>query len=206
MISNSKKLIILMLSLTVSLFNACSNNNASNAEKLVETSKISLNNQLIKTSNWKKLGTIWKQINKLESSNDQTFPSDQYKELTTYLPEAKSSINALYDNKLLSEEEKEFLITIISQRVSYLEYKLGFISCYDMTQLGFEIIKHRDDLENRYDILEKLFKENKIGSEAFELTKQKINEDIIFIEQNEYSSSKKEYNKDLTNLLIYLNR
>ena len=126
-------------------------------------------------------------------------------EIEVYLPKAQSYIDVLFKEKLLTEEQKQFLISTINQRIGYLEYQIGFVSCYDMSQLGFEIVKRREDLEKRYDILEKLFKESKIDSNVFELARQKINEDMTFIEQNNSSASQKAYNKDLTNILIYLN-
>lgn len=205
MISTSKRLIIFMLSLTISLFNACSNNNGSHAEKIRQMPNNTANSLLTQNVNWIKLRNIWKELNKLESSNDPKVVRANFKEIEVYIPKAESHIDVLFKEKLLTEEQKDFLVTTINQRVGYLEYQIGFVSCYDMSQLGFEIVKHREDLEKRYDILEKLFKENKISSNAFELARQKINEDMTFIEQNSSSASSKAYNKDLTNLLIYLN-
>lgn len=206
MISNSKNAIILILSLTISLFNACCNNNGSNAEKIDQIQNNTTKNLLTQNASWIKLCKIWKELNKLESDSDPNIIRANFKNVEVSLPKANSYIDVLFKEKLITEEQKEFLLTTISQRIGYIEYQIGFVSCYDMSQLGFEIVKRREDLEKRYDILEKLFKENKIGSDAFELARQKIDEDMSFIEQNNYSASKKPYNKDLTNLLIYLNK
>lgn len=196
-----KKAFIIILSLIFSvqsgLFNIvyAQNKNSKHPAMNINDKK-----DVFKDSNWLNLVKIWKSLNDKDYNKGSNI---NYNALKQTGENAIKLIENLQKANLLKEDEINFLKELINQRIRFLQYSAGFIECYKMTLLGGEIVKKREDLESRYEILQKLYAENKIKSDTFEKTKEQILEDMNFIEKN---TDKKKLSKNYLDLLMYLNK
>lgn len=163
-------------------------------------------NKLIKDPDWIKLSNYWKKLNHLQLKIDSPNRFELFQPVINERDKVLSYLNGLLNKRLLSNAGKNYLQGIIDQRYEYLNYKFGMVKCYDMSEMGYKITLKREDLENQYDILERLYKEKKINSETFSTTKKKLVEDLKFIDNNNNMPSQKQTNTELIELLLYLNK
>ncbi|MEW5822290.1 MAG: hypothetical protein AB1782_19000 [Cyanobacteriota bacterium] len=211
MIKKNIKEVIVFLGILMSFYNGLNSTlNAeikpvkNNNQSRVDQSKYS---KLTGNPNWQKISKVWKDLNHFEISkmyNKADF--EKIRSLEEDIQKTKSWLNALEKAGFISLVEKNYLERVISERYGYLEFKTGFVLCYEMSQIGMEINKKRDDLENRFDLLEKLFKENKINSETYKQAKEAILNDYKFIDHNESIDQKEQINKELVELIILLGK
>lgn len=195
-----KKILILAISLTLSLQSGITNLAlAEKKDNKTVSNKELHREELFKNNNWQQLVKIWKSIHEIAATKAE---NKTYELLTKSRENAKNLIDGLKTSKLITVEESEFLEKIINSRIRYLEYAAGIADCYYMIPGGVESLKKREDLEKRYEILDQIFKENKINTETFEKTKAQIADNIIFLEANE----KTKPSKNCLDLLIYLNQ
>lgn len=162
--------------------------------------------KLNQDKNWINIRAFWKKLNSLESKNDHNENFKQLQILQTQIDSVNKSIEILKVSSLLTIEQSKYLTNLIKERLHYLEFSMGTVKCYKMSQLGSQIVQTRSDLEKRYDTLEKLFQEDKIDQKTFDLTRSKIAEDIKFIDDNSYSEPKLQANEGITDLIILLNK
>lgn len=195
------------MSLLLGLYGGYSNNSQVKADnKNINQSKNQVPSkftQLSENNNWLALCKLWKKLSKLDNEYNPRKSWSIFEVLRTDYAGVNGWVSSLESVHLISLDEGRFIRDIFHDRFSYLEFRNGVVKCYD-TSLSFnQIVQTRDDLENRYDILEKLFNENKINSETLSITKNKIIEDLNAIG---HGSSDKENNKQFADLLIYLNQ
>ncbi|MEW5822291.1 MAG: hypothetical protein AB1782_19005 [Cyanobacteriota bacterium] len=202
-----KYLIILSMisSFFWSITNMVTSKEPDNKDKHRNTSLNNVKDNLFKNNNWKKLTVMWKKLNELDSLNPKGTHYTVLNNLRPSIDKSESIIKTLEQSLLLNAEESRFLKALFKERYHYLEYHFGFIDCYEMSMMGFQIIDKRDDLEKRYDILEKCFKDNKLNSETYKTAKEKLVEDLEFIETNKYSENKTNINDKFIDLVIHLN-
>lgn len=207
---NIKGIIVIFLSLFLSVCNVWNNNFSVKAQnqKVNKTNNISNSRikSLEKDKSWNELRILWKKLNNFKTGQDYNKNYAAYKELEKGNLKVDGVLNNLLNSKLITPKEKEFLYRLFLERLNYLEFELGFVTCYKMTSIGSKIAETRGDLEKKYDIIEKLFKEQKINSETFKTTRQTISEDISFIQKNTYGLTENSVSADTIDLLIYLNQ
>ena len=162
--------------------------------------------KLNQDKNWVNIKAFWKKLNSLEGKNDYNENFKQLQMLKAQIDSVNRYIETLKVSSLLTIEQSKYLTNLINERLHYLEFSMGTVKCYKMSQLGSQIVQTRSDLEKRYDTLEKLFKEDKIDQKTFDLTRSKIAEDIKFIDDNSYSDPKLQANDGITDLIILLNK
>ena len=162
--------------------------------------------KLNQDKNWVNIKAFWKKLNSLEGKNDYNENFKQLQMLKAQIDSVNRYIETLKVSSLLTIEQSKYLTNLINERLHYLEFSMGTVKCYKMSQLGSQIVQTRSDLEKRYDTLEKLFKEDKIDQKTFDLTRSKIAEDIKFIDDNSYSEPKLQANDGITDLIILLNK
>lgn len=208
MINKNKKNIILFISLILTIVSGGTYQLIAQNKTPVTINKNnpSKDTKLLTNDNWKGLKLIWKKYSNLQFEG--VYNQDDFKkfqELKSLSSKIDAYLNGLEKSKLLTMEEKNYILHLFDARLHYLEYKAGFIKCYDMTMIGFEITKKYDDLENRYDTLEKLFKENKINENTYRVTREKIKEDLTFIQENSHKDNDKKLNDNFIELVTLLN-
>lgn len=162
--------------------------------------------KLNQDKNWINIKAFWKKLSSLESKSDYNENFKQLQTLQTQINSVNKSIEYLKISSLLTSDQSKYLTNLIKDRLHYLEFSMGTVKCYKMSELGSKIAQTRGDLEKRYDTLENLFKEDKIDQKTFELTRSKIVEDIKFIDDNSYNEPKPQSNDGITELIILLNR
>lgn len=145
---------------------------------------------------WQELCKGWKKLGKLSD----------YSAIESMKDNFSKHLDNLTQQGFISQEENKLLNILFSERLSHLQRQNGQMTCYRMTLNTMKIAEKREDLENRYKILEKLFNENKISETTFNESKSKIEEDLSFIDN--YSSHSLKYTdfKNLTDIIIYLNK
>lgn len=208
--SSFKRYLILALGLCLPFVGIDNDNSQLKAQQKrdktsIENVKVKLDN-LLKNRDWVFISNYWKKLNNLERNNDFNVNYNKLSSLNSDINKVKKSILSLKNAKLLNEKESEFLQTFFQERLSYLEFALGTVKCYDMSQMGSKIAQTRGDLETRYDVLQKLFEENKINTDTFHQTRKKIVEDISFIDENSYYEENKKTSGELIDLIIYINK
>lgn len=206
----SIRLITYSMSLLLALYGGLINMPSSKAQINNNSSlkKMSANNNkvLVQSKNWKNIQFYWKKLNSLERTKDYNANYEQLQKLQVQLESILKDVDNLKLQHLLTKEQCEYLKTFIQARLHYLEFSLGAVKCYKMSLLGSQIAQTRGDLEQRYDTLEKLFKEDKIDQKTFELTKNKIREDIKFIDENGSNNAEANAVDGITDLIILLNK
>lgn len=196
-----RKSITYFLCLLLAIAGSTYSNTASEAQTKTNQLANNSQNKIFKSSNWVKLRQVWKKINKLEIKDD--FNGDwnvKQKKLTILQNSSKAYISALHKAELTDDSENRFLTKLFNDRLGFLEYQMGLVLCYEISMLGSKIVEKRQDLENRYDLLEKLYKKNKVSTETFELTKKKIKEDLEFIQKHEPFNYQEKYIRLVTGL------
>lgn len=161
---------------------------------------------LSQDKNWINIKTYWKKLNSVERKTDFNANYTQLQILQTQIDTININIENLKTSSLLTSEQSKYLTNLIKERLHYLEFSMGTVKCYKMSQLGNQIVQTRGDLEKRYDTLENLFKEDKIDQKTFELTKNTIIEDIKFIDENTSNDSKSKADESIMDLIILLNK
>lgn len=157
------------------------------------------NNKLFNNKNWFELCKIWKCLNKVNQKvNNINLDKDAEKFIM--------SLKDLLQDKMLTQEQYNFLYQTFSERLSYLRYKMGFIKCYEGGTLMDQIVLRREDLEERYTMLENLYSEGKINPETYKQTKNKILKDINFIEDKTGAENRTKVDEELVTLIIELNK
>ncbi|MEW5822285.1 MAG: hypothetical protein AB1782_18975 [Cyanobacteriota bacterium] len=204
-----KKYLIIILSLFLAFLNNSKETTIAkplnkNVNNEINTNN-SFNNKLLKDKNWANINNFWKKLNKIERMQDYNSTYKLFEDSEKELNQIKNNINNLKNIGLINDKEKEYLLTLFEQRLRYIEFSLGMVKCYKMSLLGSKIANTRGELEKRYDIIQKLFEENKINSDTFKTTTEQIKHDLKFIDEN---SGDQQYKTDskLINLIIYLNK
>ena len=146
-----------------------------------------------------------KKLTRLKAKSDNSVVFTELQDVRKQLVLLKEYLNTLENKKLLTSDEVKFINDKFNKRFDYLEYEMGFVDCYEMSQIGFQITQHYSDLEKRYKTLDKLFEEGKINSETFNIAKLKIVEDMKFIKENSSQASEKPLTEKEIQLLLYLN-
>lgn len=205
-----KKYITISIGILIAIYGGITNIISVKAESNKEsTTGNMLNNKynkLIHNKNWTNIKKFWKKINAIDIKEQNNSNFKNLQTLQEQLEKIKNNIEALKTLNLITLEQSQYLSNFIHARLSYLNYAMGRILCYKMSLIGAEVVKKRADLEKQYDILEKIFNENKIDQKTFELTKAKIIEDINFIDENTSINPKTENIEGMTDLLILLNK
>jgi hypothetical protein len=175
-------------------------------EKPANYSSNSKQQKLTTNPDWKELANTWKKLNHLETThnNNQTYKT--YENLNKEVSRVLTLIDKLQKSNLLSENEAFFSKDTLQERFGFLQYQMGIVTCYKMSQLGLQIADRRAQAEKKYDKLENLYKENKINTATFEETKKELIKDIDFIKSHSYESEQKIYNSQMVNLLVLLNK
>lgn len=208
--NQSIKLITYSMSLLLALYGGIINIPSLKAQTSNDRSskKMSANNNkvLVQSKNWKNIQFYWKKLSSLERTKDYNANYEQIQKLQVQLESILKDVDNLKLQHLLTKEQCEYLKTFLQARLHYLEFSLGAVKCYKMSLLGSQIAQTRGDLEQRYDTLEKLFKEDKIDQKTFELTKNKILEDIKFIDDNSSADPKSHMDESITELIILLSK
>ena len=83
----------------------------------------------------------------MEIKNGSQEEYKKFQALSSDFTKAKSSLNGLKQEKLITTSEKDFIWKTMNDRFSYLEYQAGFVLCYEMSYIGMEISNKREDLE-----------------------------------------------------------
>lgn len=199
--SHFKNTITALLCLIISVAGTSCNNSASQAQPTKNNNTFTPTNKLFNSNDWENLKNTWKRINKLNTNPNAKIDWNATQSLMNELESnSQKYIDVLHKAGNINDEEKNFLARLFSERLSYLQYQMGLIMCYEMSMVGSQIAEKRDDLENRYDILEKLYKENKVSSQTFEFTRKKIIEDMEFINKHEPFNYNNKYIELITNL------
>ncbi|MEW5822292.1 MAG: hypothetical protein AB1782_19010 [Cyanobacteriota bacterium] len=207
---NAKKHLIIMLSFIVSFTGACSYNYADNnnntSSNMSNTLKKSTIDKLAVNPNWQKVSNTWKNFNKLEYIKDYNKLTDEFNNLEKEMNIALIKLEQLEKARLITTEEQNYISLLFKDRMNHLQGSFGMYTCYQPTMDGGKIVNTKQDLENRYDIIEKLFKEKKINSETFTKTRRQIIEDLKVLEKSDYTLKKKQINANLIDLIINLNK
>lgn len=224
--SRLRSSLVIFISLILSLYGGLSNNSSVKAAKgKANQSNEQMNPRILKLNknvNWQALSKFWKQLNSLTidfspkdgpealspGASSETESENNLKTVG-FLRKGYSDVNgyldALVKANLLSSTERSFLIQLIQERFNYLQFKVGLIMCYEPSLAAYKIWQSRDDLEIQYDIIEKLYKQQKINPATFENARQRIIEDINFVQKSD-NASEKPVDKELVDILIYLNK
>ena len=206
-----KSYIIVFLSLILAIFNATSNNMSVKAKEIANNEQTDLDtsriNRLNKNNDWLAVKKFWINLNHFNNdSNDSTPSIKRFEKLSANKDSVEQSLQDLVRLDLLSEKESSLILNVIYTRLSHLERMVGYVTCYKPSPAGFNILKTKNELENQYDILEKLYKENKITETAFNNAKIQIIKNISYLKKE----ALKEENEVITDseaaLLIYLNQ
>lgn len=177
-----------------------------NNESGINNMAINNNKELIQNKHWINIKAYWKKLNTLQENKAININYEQLQKLQEEIKTVNKDIDSLCALKLITVEQNKYLRDFIEERLSYLNYSMGVILCYRMSQMGSQVAQKRGDLEKRYDTLEKLFSEDKIDQKTFELTKNKLIEDIKFIDENGSNNTEFKSVEGITDLIILLNK
>lgn len=162
--------------------------------------------RLVQSVDWIKLKKIWKELNHFKDNKGFLATSKYFEKIEN---DFKSAFSTLIGSKLLTDSEKNFFEKLFNDRVEYLKHTSYQSACYQLCDSFETIIKTRKDLEDRYDTLEKLFKQKKINLDAYKTAKESIIKDLeVLNKETAYSTFKNpvETNDNNLNLLIDLNK
>lgn len=169
-------------------------------------SKVKSENNLITSVEWKKLSDIWQKLNHIDNGGNHNNIKGIYDKITSSKAEIEPCLKRLFDLKLISGTEKDFLLNQFSNRIQSLPSRSGMVTCYDVSFSVLNTYKAQEDLEKQYDLLEKLAKENKISEEAYKTVKQSINKDLAELTHSKSISQKEQLNDALIKLLYNLSK
>lgn len=179
--------------------------NDKDSNKVSESNKDQLQ-QIVNNKDWKELCKIWKKFSHLQSQKDYNKNYYMFEELEKEKDKFSSHLTNLLNSKLINQKEHDYLLNTFIERSGYLRFHMGLVKCYKMSLIGSKIAQTRGELEQRYDIIEKLFSEGKINSETFNNTRKQIFEEMQFIDDNSHETPELKGNNRLYNLIIYLNK
>ncbi|MEW5822288.1 MAG: hypothetical protein AB1782_18990 [Cyanobacteriota bacterium] len=204
-----KKHLIVLFSLLLFYISICKNIVFAERHESSPMNESHVNNasisKIIKTNNWKNICKYWKNLNALESQNDHNANYKMMQSLEEGFNKIKKDFDTLKNTGLLNQNQVDYLISLIDERINYLRFSLYLVKCYEASEIGTKIANTRKDLEKRYDTLQNLFITNKINSETFKTTTKQLQQDLEFLDSN---SEKQKVLKDqkLLDLIIYLNK
>lgn len=161
-------------------------------------------NNLEKDSNWNSVRNYWVSLNHIGPRKNFESLIKYFDDLRKQLPDINNNLAVLVHDHLISQEEKDFIYSMIESRLFHLEGTFGAFTCYEPTIDGGQVMELRTNLEEQYDLLENLFKENKINQQTFSTIQQKLLKDINQIQAKENDTNKA--NDNLTELIMYLNK
>lgn len=200
---NRKIYSIIILILLLALYNAsCSGLNAQQQlQQKVQVSHNPVKNNydiLSQNPNWQELSKIWKKLNHFDENYSHKSLNEQREQYTTLNNGIYKTIDALKSTQLLTEDEVDYINNILNTRLLYLERRYNLLMCRRM----LPPVDDEQNLEKRFDTLERLYKEGKVNSETYTLTKQKLNQDL---KQLKINDQRYHYKQDYLNLILLLN-
>ncbi|MEW5822294.1 MAG: hypothetical protein AB1782_19020 [Cyanobacteriota bacterium] len=176
-----KKKTTLLLTLLLSfistnmLLNNCNAFESNNKQQQVKHDNLA---QLKTNKDWQAISSIWKDLNHFKGNNDYNKSRDKLTRLKNSVEKAKNNLNNLVNKKLLTADESNFIDAVLNQRLHHVERSVGLVTCYKPSPEGIKNMTTKSELEERYDTIEKLYKQNKINSETFKTTSQQIKKDL----------------------------
>lgn len=196
-----KKNIVFLFSLILSILSL--QNNFVYAEKPVkqvpEINKKVSYDKLKTNPNWLKLSQIWKNLNNIPADKRNLKGHDSMMSLQKNLGDY---FNNLIKAKLITQDEKNLLLDLFNKRFDDLKFRMGIVTCYEPLPPGDNPASAGMDLEERYQILQKLADENKINSETYNTTKKYIEKDLKIINK----ASNQKLNNQFVDLIYYLSK
>ena len=118
--------------------------------------------------------------------------------------EALDRLTLLTQEALIDEKENTFISFLLNDRTSHL--KALSIECYSLTLLGSFVVNSRNNLEERYKLLEELFQKGKINTSVYENTMEQIKIDLNIIEIFDNLEDKYQLDESIFNKIIDLNK
>ncbi|MEW5822293.1 MAG: hypothetical protein AB1782_19015 [Cyanobacteriota bacterium] len=199
-----QKGLIATLSLLIAFLGIPGNTNivkcTDNNQNPINNNSASILLKLFNTTSWKKINYLWKEINHLENIEGYQEKENKAIILNTGYEKIIPDIDTLKKQGYLTNEECIFIKALFENRLNHLKRKYAPMTCY-IAYPSFASIQ--DNLEQRFDILEKLFNENKISSEAFKTAKNEILNDL---KKKDSKYNNIEINDNFLDLAVYLNK
>ncbi|MEW5821843.1 MAG: hypothetical protein AB1782_16735 [Cyanobacteriota bacterium] len=210
MSKNLKQLIIFVL-ISLITFSTNNSNKLIAVKKNDNLSKIntSVDNtyqDLENSPQWKELGLFWKKLNHIEKKKDFIEKQLYFESLQKDYSLLTSLLNTLKKEDLLTEDQKDYIYKSFKDRVLFLKAHWGVITCYQITPQDSLVYENRVNLEKRYDIIEKLYLENKITKSSYELSKIAITKDLMIINNKDTDTSHIKKVRDFSELIFLLNK
>jgi hypothetical protein len=151
---------------------------------------------------WQKLKNIWKKLNFLETNGQLEV---NWQEYFNTLKEDISKVNDLTQNlineNLINTEEKEYLDMLFTRRMDDFNFRFGYMTCYLISPEFDTYFKTREELDQQYCLLQKMFIENKINTETFNTIKENIYDRLLTLENPDQLKN----NPGLIDLITFLN-
>ncbi|MEW5820266.1 MAG: hypothetical protein AB1782_08760 [Cyanobacteriota bacterium] len=167
--------------------------------------------ELTNCNHWKNLKRYWKELSSISLEMNFTNKMEMFARLSNNSGSFDSKINNIIENidklELVNEEALIFIKNAILDRFNHIQQEHGIVTCYMMGGIAEER-KALNELENQYILLDKMFKEEKINSKTYELTKEAIYnsfEEVIKIKSS-YSNNQSQLNKSFIDYIVELNK
>lgn len=168
--------------------------------------------KLTNSNHWKNLKCYWKELNSISKEMNFANKMEMFARLSNNnLGSFDSKISNIIENisklELVNKEALIFIKNAILERYNHIQQEHGIVTCYMMGGIAEER-KALNELENQYILLDKMFKEDKINSKTYELTKETIYnsfEEVIKIKSS-YSNNQIQLNKSFIDYIVELNK
>lgn len=201
---NKKIYIITTLILLLAIYNASDEGVIAQqaiqqkVQTIHESRKINYD-QLSKNENWQELCKIWKILNHFDENYAHKGLDKQREQFTAINNALYKNIDPLKASNLLTEDEVFYIRNLIDTRLLYLERRYNLVMCRRM----LPPVDVEQNLEKRFDVLERLYKDGKVNSETYTATKQKLVDDL---KQLNLYDGRSNYKQNYLNLLLLLNK
>ena len=158
-----------------------------NDSKKLETNNIN-RLALFDDEDWLKLTKMWKNLGKALNTRNM---NELGALLVPMAPESKNGykkhLTNLLNKKLITKEEYNFISQTIQERYYHVYSTVGLATCY-MTGGIPEQRQTLNNLDSRYKILEDLYQKGKIPADTYEVSKNKILEDMTLLKDKYYNN------------------
>lgn len=162
--------------------------------------------ELLKNKNWREVSRFWKEFNHFEGLEQKSIPRKPFVKFEKKLPFIQYNLEALVKEHLLTNKEKDFIYAVFQDRLARYEHDNNLAMCRRVIMPMMGGTNKKYDLEKRYDLLEKLFKEGKLNSETFKSMQKQIVDDMNAMKPNDWYLFDKDINKSNVSLIMYLNK
>lgn len=207
MSNNEKKYIVLIFILFLALYNASDKSvqaqvmqQATQQQAQVVQVKTNIDYKALNNNqDWQVLRKIWKQCNHFDEEYGNKSLNEQREQFSKINNNVYKNIDSLKRSQLLTEDEANYINYIINTRLTYLERRYTLLMCRRM----LPPVRMEKNLEERFDTLERLYKDGKLNSDAYKIAKQKLKEDLTELNR---LYGRPEIKQNNLNLLLYLNQ